>query len=245
MIGNRRSSTAAAVVGAAALVTVLRRMRGRVHQLSRAQQHYAREFHQDGAGQQPPRPVRRSPTLRSSSCVRIWKGSCRTGGPVTPTLGKGGLNTIVITWATQNGINLLDLAQNREKHRRGNLGRVPGRPGAARFPHSRFPISPPGWWASDERNVSTAVGSARVSIPRSNPLSPASLDVGDGQSMYWEVSGNPDGKPVVFLHGGPGGGAQPAVRQFFDPAAYRIVLLDQRGLRAIHPRTLPTAPTCR
>nr|WP_279163950.1 hypothetical protein [Rhodococcus erythropolis] len=76
-------------------------------------------------------------------------------------------------------------------------------------------------------------------------MSPASLDVGDGQSMYWEVSGNPDGKPVVFLHGGPGGGAQPAVRQFFDPAAYRIVLLDQRGLRAIHPRTLPTAPTCR
>ncbi|CAM4467764.1 prolyl aminopeptidase [Nocardia ninae] len=55
------------------------------------------------------------------------------------------------------------------------------------------------------------------------------LDVGDGQSMYWEVSGNPDGKPVVLLHGGPGGGVSPVHRQFFDPAAYRIVLLDQRG----------------
>ncbi|MFE9579890.1 prolyl aminopeptidase [Nocardia sp. NPDC006044] len=55
------------------------------------------------------------------------------------------------------------------------------------------------------------------------------LDVGDGQAMYWEVSGNPDGKPVVFLHGGPGGGTSPAQRRFFDPAAYRIVLLDQRG----------------
>ena len=65
--------------------------------------------------------------------------------------------------------------------------------------------------------------------PPIEPFVTGFLDVGDGQSMYWEVSGNPDGKPVVFLHGGPGGGAQPAVRQFFDPAAYRIVLLDQRG----------------
>lgn len=55
------------------------------------------------------------------------------------------------------------------------------------------------------------------------------LDVGDGQSVYWEISGNPDGKPVVFLHGGPGGGTSPMHRQFFDPVAYRIVLLDQRG----------------
>ncbi|WP_241386966.1 prolyl aminopeptidase [Rhodococcus sp. CH91] len=55
------------------------------------------------------------------------------------------------------------------------------------------------------------------------------LDVGDGQHLYWEVSGNPDGKPVVFLHGGPGGGTAPLHRRFFDPAAYRIVLFDQRG----------------
>ncbi len=55
------------------------------------------------------------------------------------------------------------------------------------------------------------------------------LDVGDDQQIYWEVSGNPDGKPAVFLHGGPGGGTAPYHRQFFDPAAYRIVLFDQRG----------------
>lgn len=55
------------------------------------------------------------------------------------------------------------------------------------------------------------------------------LDVGDGHRIYWEVSGNPGGKPVVFLHGGPGSGTSPLQRRLFDPAAYRIVLFDQRG----------------
>jgi len=55
------------------------------------------------------------------------------------------------------------------------------------------------------------------------------LDVGDGQLVYWEESGNPAGKPVVFLHGGPGGGTSPQHRRLFDPELYRIVLLDQRG----------------
>lgn len=48
-------------------------------------------------------------------------------------------------------------------------------------------------------------------------------------TLYWEESGNPDGIPVVFLHGGPGSGTSPKHRQFFDPARYRIVLFDQRG----------------
>jgi proline iminopeptidase len=48
-------------------------------------------------------------------------------------------------------------------------------------------------------------------------------------SMYWETSGNPDGIPVLFLHGGPGAGASPAHRRFFDPESYRIVIFDQRG----------------
>jgi proline iminopeptidase len=55
------------------------------------------------------------------------------------------------------------------------------------------------------------------------------LDVGDGHQMYWETCGNPEGKPVLFLHGGPGGGCKPDHRRAFDPAAYRIVLVDQRG----------------
>lgn len=55
------------------------------------------------------------------------------------------------------------------------------------------------------------------------------LDVGGGNRIYWEVSGNPRGKPAVVLHGGPGSGSSSAVRRFFDPEAYRVVLFDQRG----------------
>ncbi|MGX7728664.1 prolyl aminopeptidase [Rhodococcus sp. 2H158] len=69
----------------------------------------------------------------------------------------------------------------------------------------------------------------RRPYPPIEPYEQGLLDVGDGQRIYWEVSGNPAGKPVVFLHGGPGGGTLPAHRQFFDPEAYRIVLFDQRG----------------
>jgi proline iminopeptidase len=55
------------------------------------------------------------------------------------------------------------------------------------------------------------------------------LEVGDGNHVYWETGGNPRGKPVVILHGGPGSGCSPRLRRFFDPSAYRVVLLDQRG----------------
>jgi proline iminopeptidase len=65
--------------------------------------------------------------------------------------------------------------------------------------------------------------------PPIEPYVSGLLDVGDGQQIYWEECGNPDGKPAVFLHGGPGGGLTPDVRRLFDPARYRVVLLDQRG----------------
>ena len=55
------------------------------------------------------------------------------------------------------------------------------------------------------------------------------LAVDEGHEIYWEESGNPDGKPCVFVHGGPGGGSSPEARQFFDPERYRIVVFDQRG----------------
>jgi proline iminopeptidase len=55
------------------------------------------------------------------------------------------------------------------------------------------------------------------------------LDLDDLHTMYWEESGSPTGIPVLFLHGGPGGGASPRARQFFDPWHYRIVVFDQRG----------------
>lgn len=68
-----------------------------------------------------------------------------------------------------------------------------------------------------------------VLYPPLKPFQQGRLRVSDVHELYYEQSGNPDGKPVVFLHGGPGGGSNPDMRRFFDPAVYRIVLFDQRG----------------
>ncbi|WP_184669677.1 prolyl aminopeptidase [Saccharothrix violaceirubra] len=65
--------------------------------------------------------------------------------------------------------------------------------------------------------------------PEIEPYEHGLLDVGDGNLVYWETCGNPAGKPVVVLHGGPGTGVSASSRRVFDPAAYRIVLFDQRG----------------
>ena len=65
--------------------------------------------------------------------------------------------------------------------------------------------------------------------PPIEPFDQQMLDVGDGHRIYVEQSGNPNGLPVVVLHGGPGGGCSPMMRRYFDPAVYRIVLFDQRG----------------
>ena len=65
--------------------------------------------------------------------------------------------------------------------------------------------------------------------PEIEPHDPGWLAVDDRHRIYWEVSGNPEGLPALFLHGGPGAGASPSHRRFFDPAAYRIVVFDQRG----------------
>ncbi|HEY8912807.1 prolyl aminopeptidase [Lacisediminihabitans sp.] len=69
----------------------------------------------------------------------------------------------------------------------------------------------------------------RSFYPEIEPYETGMLEVGDGQNIYWEASGNPDGKPAVFLHGGPGGESGPNHRRLFDPSKYRIILLDQRG----------------
>lgn len=65
--------------------------------------------------------------------------------------------------------------------------------------------------------------------PAIEPYEHGTLDVGDGNILFWEASGNPDGKPALVLHGGPGSGCTPGARRFFDPAVYRIVLFDQRN----------------
>jgi proline iminopeptidase len=69
----------------------------------------------------------------------------------------------------------------------------------------------------------------RSLYPEIEPFDSGMLKVSDLHTLYYEQSGNPNGKPVVFLHGGPGGGTNPKCRRFFDPAVYRIVLFDQRG----------------
>ncbi|THH34678.1 prolyl aminopeptidase [Aliishimia ponticola] len=65
--------------------------------------------------------------------------------------------------------------------------------------------------------------------PPIDPFDQRMLDVGDGHSVYMEQCGNPNGLPVVVLHGGPGGGCSPAMRRYFDPEVYRVILFDQRG----------------
>lgn len=65
--------------------------------------------------------------------------------------------------------------------------------------------------------------------PEIEPYDCGRLEVGEGNLVYWEVCGDPAGKPAVFLHGGPGSGCTAGARRLFDPAAYRIVLLDQRA----------------
>ncbi|MGY1839749.1 MULTISPECIES: prolyl aminopeptidase [unclassified Modestobacter] len=65
--------------------------------------------------------------------------------------------------------------------------------------------------------------------PPVEPYDTGMLEVGDGHSLYWELCGNPDGKPAVVLHGGPGQGCTPGMRRQFDPARYRVVLVDQRN----------------
>jgi proline iminopeptidase len=69
----------------------------------------------------------------------------------------------------------------------------------------------------------------RELYPALEPHETFSIPVGDGHVLYAEESGNPRGKPVIVLHGGPGGGSSPKQRRFFDPDRYRIILMDQRG----------------
>src|SRR5476651_1415718 len=69
----------------------------------------------------------------------------------------------------------------------------------------------------------------REFFPPIEPYAQGMLRVDDIHTLYWEECGNPEGVPVVFLHGGPGAGATPTHRRFFDPTAWRIIIFDQRG----------------
>jgi len=79
--------------------------------------------------------------------------------------------------------------------------------------------------------------------PPVEPFDRRVIDMGDGHRVYVEQCGNPAGRPVVVVHGGPGGGCSPAMRRFFDPEIYRIVLFDQRGCGRSRPTAAVVANT--
>lgn len=80
-------------------------------------------------------------------------------------------------------------------------------------------------------------------FPEIVPFETGYLSLDNGHTMYWEQSGNPQGKPVLFLHGGPGAGAGAVHRRFFDPRFWRIIIFDQRGAGRSRPLAGLTANT--
>ncbi|WP_421850333.1 alpha/beta fold hydrolase [Oricola sp.] len=72
-------------------------------------------------------------------------------------------------------------------------------------------------------------------FPATSASAEGFLDVSDGHSVYWEEYGNPDGIPVLYLHGGPGRPRPHAIPRLFDPEAFRLILMDQRGTRRSRP----------
>ncbi|MEC8581814.1 MAG: prolyl aminopeptidase [Pseudomonadota bacterium] len=76
-----------------------------------------------------------------------------------------------------------------------------------------------------------------------DPFDQRMMSVSDGHTIYVEQCGNPEGIPVIVLHGGPGGGCSPAMRRYFDPSVYRVILFDQRGCGRSRPHASVTANT--
>jgi proline iminopeptidase len=77
----------------------------------------------------------------------------------------------------------------------------------------------------------------KIKYPPIEPYQIGYLPVAGGHELYWEESGNLKGRPVIFLHGGPGSGTEPSHRSFFNPSLYRIVLMDQRGCGKSRPHS--------
>jgi proline iminopeptidase len=81
--------------------------------------------------------------------------------------------------------------------------------------------------------------------PATSPYAQGMLEVGDGNQVYWETCGNPDGKPAVIVHGGPGSGCSPGQGRTFGPERYRLVLFDQRGCGRSRPHASDPATDMR
>lgn len=98
-------------------------------------------------------------------------------------------------------------------------------------------------YRSDMDKVSGQKRAVPNLYPPIDPFDQRMLDVGDGHTVYLEQCGNPNGIPVVVLHGGPGGGCSPMMRRYFDPEVYRVVLFDQRGCGRSRPSASVDANT--
>jgi proline iminopeptidase len=84
---------------------------------------------------------------------------------------------------------------------------------------------------------------AQYLFPSIDPFDQRTIETADGHSIYVEQCGNPSGYPVIICHGGPGGGCSPAMRRYFDPRAYRVILFDQRGCGRSRPHASVTNNT--
>lgn len=94
----------------------------------------------------------------------------------------------------------------------------------------------------DRLSGQNATSTGRL-YPAAQPFGHRIVDTGDGHQLYVEENGNPDGQPVIVLHGGPGGGCSPYMRRLFDPRHYRVVLFDQRGCGRSRPSASVEANT--
>lgn len=79
------------------------------------------------------------------------------------------------------------------------------------------------------QSTSRQIRAVDLLYPAIAPFDTRMMDVGDGHQIYVEQSGNPNGTPVLILHGGPGGGTSPFMRRYFDPERFRVIMFDQRG----------------
>ncbi len=92
------------------------------------------------------------------------------------------------------------------------------------------------------RTTSKVTGEWKYDQPVANKSGLLQVDAAPDHKLYWEEYGNPDGEPVMFLHGGPGGACAPPMARFFDPKRYRVILFDQRGCGKSEPTVASAGP---